>query len=425
MPAVVIDENRYKGARILVADDQETIISLIIRTVQDNFGCQLTTATSGDEALSALQAGTFDIFLTDMRMPGVHGLELIERAATSYPNMDVMVMTGYPSDFPYIEVIEAGAKDFLKKPFLSAELVAKLIRVLEERMMRHDLEVAHTKYRSLFDLSMDGQFLLTMDGLFLEDANEAICTLLGREKRELMGKPFADMLAAPDRERFNQWMGICAVSGKGTIGDLQIMSDDEAGIHMDVTITVVDADGERFAFLAFRDMTEKREVDRRLAEAAQVDELTGLYNKRTFTNRIEWAVSSAVESGAPLALLTVDLDNFKRCNDTHGHQVGDALLAEVGNVIRASIRTTAYDEGFRCGGDEFAVLLHNFVAGGPLVVAERMREKFEAVESYGTSMSIGIAEFKPGMTVSTLVRAADDALYGAKGQGKNAVCVAE
>lgn len=422
---MIIDEQRYTSARILVADDQDSIISLIVRTVESSFGCHVTTVGSGDDAITALEQSPFDIFLTDMRMPGLHGLELIEQVAKSCPNTDVMVMTGYPTDFPYIEVIEKGAKDFLKKPFLSAELVAKLMRVLEERKMRHDLEVAHTKYRSLFDLSMDGQFLLRLDNLIVEDANNAICTLLGKEKADVMGQPFVDMLAPADQDRFNQWMTICAISGKGTIGDLQVMRNNDAGIHVDVTITMVDADGEKFAFLAFRDMTEKREVDQRLAEAAQIDELTGLYNKRSFTNRIEWAVSSAAESGSPLALLMIDLDNFKQCNDTHGHQTGDKLLAEVGHVVKASIRATAYDEGFRCGGDEFSVLLHNFVEGGPKVVAERMREKFGSVESYGTSMSIGVAEFKPGMTVQSLVRAADTALYAAKGQGKNAVCVAE
>lgn len=422
---MILDENRYNSARILVADDQETIISLIERTVRENFRCHITSVGTGDDAIEALENAPFDIFLTDMRMPGLHGIELVKQVAKTAPDTHVLVMTGYPTDFPYIEVIENGAKDFLKKPFLSAELIAKLMRVLEERIMRHDLEVAHTKYRSLFDLSMDGKLLLTMDGLAVEDANQAMCGIVGRKKEELLKQPFLDMLAEDDRERFEQWMAISAVSGKGTIGDLRVMRGNDVGIHVDITITIVDADGEQFAFLSFRDMTEKREVEQRLAEAAQIDELTGLYNKRSFTNRIEWAVSSALASEARLALLTIDLDNFKQCNDTHGHPVGDRLLAAIGHVIKASIRTTAYDEGFRCGGDEFAVLIHNFVDGGPQVVADRMRAKFELVERYGTTMSIGIAEFRPGMNADELIRAADQALYAAKGQGKDAVCTAD
>ncbi len=414
----------YQDARILIADDQESIVALVSRTLEKVFGCEASVVSSGDEAIARLSEERFDVFLTDMRMPGIHGLSLIEQVTAKWPDMHVVAMTGYPSEFPYVEVVEAGAKDFLNKPFLAAELIAKLMRVLDERRMRHELEVTHKKYRSLFDLSMDGKVLLALNGLVIEDVNDAMCTLLGKSKGELLSHDFVDILVESDRERFNLWMGICRRSGKGTIGDLQVIRSNGTLIHVDATVTMVGADGEEFVFLAFRDMTEKREVEHRLAEAAQTDELTGLYNKRSFTNRIELAVSSANESDSRLALLLIDLDNFKQCNDTHGHQVGDKLLKAVGEVINASIRTTAYDEGFRCGGDEFAVLLHKFVDGGPMVVAERMREKFEEIDNYGTSMSIGVAEFDASMNVAAFIRAADDALYDAKGQGKNTVCVA-
>ena len=135
-------------------------------------------------------------------------------------------------------------------------------------------------------------------------------------------------------------------------------------------------------------------------------------------------MASAAEKGAPLALFMIDLDNFKQCNDTHGHQIGDLLLKNVGEVIKHSIRITAYDEGFRCGGDEFAVLLHDFCEGGTAVVANRMQEAFRAIERYGTSMSIGVAEFKPGMASRQLIEAADKALYEAKGQGKDTTAYA-
>ena len=414
----------YQDARILIADDQESIVAMVSRTLEKVFGCEVSVVSSGDEAISRLSEEPFDVFLTDMRMPGIHGLDLIERVTAEWPAMHVVAMTGYPSEFPYVEVVEVGAKDFLNKPFHAAELIAKLMRVLDERRMRHELEVAHKKYRSLFDLSMDGKLLLRLDGLAIEDANDAMCTLLGKSIGELLNNDFVDLLVESDRERFNLWMSVCQRSGKGTIGDLQIIRSSGTGIHVDATVTMVGADGEEFIFLAFRDMTEKREVETRLAEAAQSDALTGLFNKRSFSNRIELAVSSADEGESRLALLMIDLDNFKQCNDTHGHQVGDELLKAVGEVITASIRTTAYDEGFRCGGDEFAVLLHRFVDGGPMVVAERMREKFEQIENYGTSMSIGVAEYIPSMNVASFIRAADDALYNAKGQGKNVVCLA-
>lgn len=421
---LVSEADRFRQARILVADDQEGVATLIKRVIEDSFQCHIKTVPSGDEALAALEVEAFDVFLTDMRMPGVHGLELVERAVAAAPDMDILVMTGYPGDFPYVEVIEKGAMDFLNKPFLPAELQGKLIRVLREQHLRHDLLVAHGKFRSLFDLSMDGKLLIRVDDFIIEDANDAICEALAASRKEMLGREFVSFVAGTDQERFEQWMMLCARSGKGTMGDLQVCHPSGTLLHFDVTVTMVHAESVGYAFLAFRDITEKRETDRELAEAAQKDSLTGLNNKRTFTNRIEWAVASAAEKGASLALLMIDLDNFKQCNDTHGHQIGDTLLKNVGEVIKHSIRITAYDEGFRCGGDEFAVLLHNFCEGGLAVVADRMQEKFRAIERYGTSMSIGIAEFKPGMTSSQLIEAADKALYDAKAQGKNTTAYA-
>jgi len=418
------EAERFSQARILVADDQEGVVSLIRRVINDAFHCHIRTAATGDEALEALADGTYDVFLTDMRMPGTHGLDLVERAVAIAPEMNVLVMTGYPGDFPYVEVIEKGAMDFLNKPFLPAELQAKLIRVLREQHLRHDLLVAHGKYRSLFDLSMDGKLLIRQDDLVLEDANDAICEVLAKSSNEILGTSFLELVAVPDRERFEQWMQLCTHSGKGTMGDLQVLHPSGSMLHFDVTVTMVKAESVRYAFLAFRDITEKRETDKELAEAAQKDSLTGLFNKRSFTNRIEWAVASAYEKGSPLALFMIDLDNFKRCNDTHGHQIGDTLLKNVGEVIKHSIRITAYDEGFRCGGDEFAVLLHNFCEGGTAVVANRMQDAFRAIERYGTSMSIGVAEFKRGMTSRQLIEAADKALYDAKGQGKDTTAYA-
>lgn len=418
------ETERFREARILITDDQESVVTLIERVVRDAFSCHIDTTNTGDKAISLLQATPYDVFVTDMKMPGLHGLELIAKALEACPDMHILVMTGYPGDFPYVEVIHHGAKDFLNKPFPPAELEAKLFRVLRERHLRHDLMVAHKKYRSLFDLSMDGKLLLNLDDLRIEDVNDAYCSVLGIDKKEIVGTCFPDALEATDRERFEMWLGICSRSGKGTMGDLQVKHTNDRCLHFDVTVTMVHADSEQFAFLDFKDITEKQEVDRRLADAAQKDALTSLYNKRSFTNRIEWAVASASEKAAPLALLLIDLDNFKRCNDTHGHQTGDTLLKSVGDVIKRSIRITVYDEGFRCGGDEFAVLLHNFAPSGFSVVAERMQSEFAKVERYGTTMSIGVAEFRAGMTSSTLIEAADKALYAAKAKGKDAICYA-
>ena len=122
---------------------------------------------------------------------------------------------------------------------------------------------------------------------------------------------------------------------------------------VDISVTFIKEQSEEVVFLAFKDVTAKRGIDERLADAAQKDVLTGLYNKRSYQNRIEWVTSKARQKESDLALLVIDLDNFKKCNDTYGHQTGDKILQSVGRVIVKCIRGGDSDQGFRVGGDEF------------------------------------------------------------------------
>jgi len=225
--------------------------------------------------------------------------------------------------------------------------------------------------------------------------------------------------------RMQAWMGACSHVGRGTLADVKLDRNGTKA-YVDVTATFITAGGDPLVYITFKDVTERREVEAKLADAAQKDELTGLYNKRTYHQRLDGAVqrSIAAKTEAPLALLLIDLDNFKRCNDTYGHQIGDKLLMTVGDAIHASIRST--DLGFRCGGDEFSVLLVGSPPEGCRRVAERMQEEFAKFENYGTTMSIGVASFDRARdnNSDSLIRRADEALYRAKRAGKNAVEVA-
>jgi diguanylate cyclase (GGDEF)-like protein len=161
-------------------------------------------------------------------------------------------------------------------------------------------------------------------------------------------------------------------------------------------------------------------VQQKLAEAANTDAMTGLYNQGRFHARVNWAVTDALRRGRPLSLMFIDLDNFKRCNDTHGHPTGDALLRDVSRVLTSCSRSVD-DEGFRLGGDEFALLLRGAELGVADRVATRVRDAFSQVERYGTTMSIGLAQLAEGMDADALTAAADEALYKAKASGKDTI----
>lgn len=409
-------------AAVLVADDQESITQFMEQVLRVRVGCKVYTAQTGDEAIARLENTPIDVLVTDMRMPGLHGLELLRSVRDRFPKTGIIVITGYPEDFPYVEVMHAGADDFIRKPFPQGELEAKLIRLLREQQIQRARALAESKYRSLFELSAEGMVLLDAESNVILDANKAFHTLLGLEPESLEGEAIGNLFPEADRARMEQWLQVCSRRGGGTMADIMLSRDAGAPeIHLDVTASFIAAELGRIVFLTFKDITEKREVEQRLAEAAQKDALTGLFNKRSFQSHLAGALARAASKNRPVCLLMIDLDNFKQCNDKHGHQVGDRLLSDVGKVVQKSIRGAMPDEGFRYGGDEFSIILHETSMEGGVLVAQRMQSEYDHLERYGTTMSIGIAECMGELTPEAFVRMADAALYQAKNSGRNAI----
>lgn len=416
---------RYASARVLVVDDETDIAEQVCRILRLGLRCEVERADTGEAAVARLRDQHFDLIITDMRMPGTHGLHLVYAYREARPGASIVVMTGYPVDFPFVDVTKAGAEDIISKPFMSEELQAKAIRILEARIERHQRKMAERKYKSLFELSIDGMLLLEHAERRVVDVNPTFCEMTGRAPDAVLGSSVLDLFDAADRGRFNIWLDFCAQAGRGMLGDLTLLHADGSPRGVDITATFIEFEGESLIFLQFKDVTERREVARRLVDAAQRDELTGMYNKRSFQTRIEDMLDRARDGRlTALSLLLIDLDNFKACNDNHGHQAGDAVLKLVGGAIHGSIRHGGGDVGFRFGGDEFAVLLEGARREEAMIVAGRIREHFTREETYGTTMSIGLAVYTRDMDSGELIRQADAALYQAKGAGKNTIHVA-
>ncbi|MGA7815980.1 putative bifunctional diguanylate cyclase/phosphodiesterase [Caballeronia sp.] len=171
------------------------------------------------------------------------------------------------------------------------------------------------------------------------------------------------------------------------------------------------------AFNQMRDGIAERE--RRITDLAYLDRLTGLPNRALFSERLQQAISEALRLGSALSVMMMDLDRFKYVNDTLGHHIGDLLLHEVGNRLRASLPSTS-DTIARLGGDEFAVLLPTDDAQSAQLVATRLLEALEhplMIEGQivDVGASIGIVSYpNNGTDMNTLLRRADVAMYTAK-----------
>lgn len=170
---------------------------------------------------------------------------------------------------------------------------------------------------------------------------------------------------------------------------------------------------------------DSMQARRRIRALAETDDLTGIANRRYFRRQLPQEIERARTYRLPLALLMIDVDDFKQINDTFGHVVGDVVLSELCGMMRESLRTPDFIA--RYGGDEFAVILsHTDLAGAAGVAARilsQLREvtiEIDAEHAISCSVSIGVAELKPDDTSGRdLIRRADDRLYEAKRQGKN------
>jgi diguanylate cyclase (GGDEF)-like protein len=170
--------------------------------------------------------------------------------------------------------------------------------------------------------------------------------------------------------------------------------------------------------------------NRTLAEVSSRDVLTGLYNRWYVIEKIDSEINRAIRHGSPMSLLMLDIDHFKRINDTWGHSAGDEVLKGVGQLLRDSCRV--YDVPGRYGGEEFCIVLPETQLGNTAVVAERIRKRFESTElSCGgeavvVTASIGIAGMdEPAsneiLSPAALIDRADRALYSAKSRGRNRI----
>ena len=163
-----------------------------------------------------------------------------------------------------------------------------------------------------------------------------------------------------------------------------------------------------------------------LQRSATMDPLTGVFNTRFFHEVLTREAARSQRHNTSLSLLMMDLDNFKVINDTHGHVVGDKVLVQVARILNSCVRKV--DLVFRCGGDEFGVVLPATTADGALHVGEKILEKIQSSnvpKSLGfkgeTTVSIGIAEYRAGSPAESLIADADQALYASKRESKNTI----
>jgi diguanylate cyclase (GGDEF)-like protein/PAS domain S-box-containing protein len=429
-----------KQELVLVADDDPTM-RILVREALEPHGLDVIEVESGAAALEAFARHEPDLVLLDVQMPGMDGYEVCARIRL-HPgarHTPVMMMTGLDDVESIRRAYEAGATDFVTKPIpwlILSHRVRYLLRaaenVAELRRSRERLTAAQR-------LARMGSWELDFETRELFGSEEALA-LFGLAPHEGPIDPAVveRVIHPDDLPVLRAALLACLQGGESLHQDFRVTLPDglERLIHAQAQL-VLDASGHRLGVEGtLQDVTERRRAEEQIRYLAYHDALTGLGNRLLFKERLGLALAQARRNESAIGILFLDLDHFKRINDTLGHSVGDLLLQGVADRLVASVRdsdtvarTTAADSAAaisRLGGDEFTILLSDVKDAQDLAkVARRVLETFARpfnLEGHEIviSGSIGIAAWPmDGDDVETLLRNADTAMYHAKDRGRN------
>jgi diguanylate cyclase (GGDEF)-like protein/PAS domain S-box-containing protein len=305
------------------------------------------------------------------------------------------------------------------------------------------LVTADHPFRMFVENMRDGAATVSSDGLILF-ANQQLANMLLYPREALIGLPLAAFIPGDNPDRSQELLSAGEI---GTTTELELLNIDGVAVSVRIGSSPLDLDGDNLTCLTITDLSSQKAQDReiamlglaqaeqlvnlRVAQAALVeqathDALTRLPNRAVLVDRIGQALIQATRSDRCTAVLFVDLDEFKHVNDVQGHAAGDALLRNVAERLRRSVRSM--DTVARIGGDEFVVLapgvdteVHAVEIGNQLLGAlAQPRDAGE--EGVGIAASIGIAVSVGGRgTAEILLQEADDAMYQAKALGKGRV----
>ena len=449
-------------ARVLVVDDIPSNIKLLeARLVAEYF--DVGSATNGQEALEQIAAQEPDIVLLDVMMPGMDGFEVCRRIKGNpkTAHIPVVMVTALDQTSDRVAGLDAGADDFLTKPVDEASLFARVRSLVRLKIMTDELRMREATgtgmglgdpAATLSENIPSGKILL------IEDRPEAASLFgaaLGSAHTLVHLERFEETLAHARAGDFD--LIIVSLSLRGFDGlrlCSQLRSLPEAR-NAPILVLVSEADKRKLnqalemgvndyltrpidrneLVARVRTQLRKKLYSDRLrqnvhlsVEMAMTDQLTGLYNRRYMARHLETLLSGLPSSGKTLAFLIMDVDHFKRVNDSYGHDVGDEILREFARRIGANIR--GHDLACRFGGEEFVIIMPETDVATARPVAERLRASIESAPfsvsrapgALNITVSIGVAGAEGARdTADALLRRADQALYRAKHTGRNRV----
>ena len=421
---------------VLVADD-DPVMRLLMRQMLTQVGLDVIEAEDGVQALASYKHSGPDLVMLDVDMPAMDGFAVCReiRHQEAGGTVPIIMVTGGDELEAVTRAYEVGATDFISKPINWPILGHRVLYVLRASDAIARLRIADAHNRAVLAAIPDTFFRLNREGYYLDyeqghdaSAGFSISNCVGSHIRDVLPPEIAARL-------LDKAHAVLATQHIGSV-DYTLTHEDSTR-HFEARLVATGAD-EVLGLV--RDISERKRTEEQIRRLAYCDSLTGIPNRQAFLETLERELLRSKEHDKKFAVLFMDLDAFKRINDTLGHDVGDHLLKVVSERLRETIRpsdlvlraehefesSSGGSNLARLGGDEFTILIPDLErVEDALNVAHRVKEAMrrpfmiEGHEIFVTA-SIGISLYpEDGEDCNSLLKYADTAMYHAKNCGKN------
>lgn len=360
-----------------------------------------------------------DLTLVEFDLPGGDGLQLCERIFERDEDAALIVMAEEFMPEALHQVIELGVDAYLPKPLSPGPVLDAIRRSVRERFRVLDLKMANMVF-----LDASEGIVVTDESSQILAVNPAFAEITGYSADEAVGKRTNMLASGMHGPEFYRRMWQVLVTQGRWAGEVINRRKDGSCYPQWLSISTVERSGGRRCYIGLiSDITERKREEERIRKMAHFDALTGLPNRVLFEDRLQRAILRAQRYKLSLAVLFIDLDHFKKINDSWGHGAGDEVLRVVAQRMTSVLRMS--DTVSRRGGDEFVVMLdlHKHPEGVAKVCCKLIDEIGKPISWESAQLtvgaSIGVAMYPDDASeLDPLLAAADTALYEAKAAGR-------
>ncbi len=409
--------------RVLLVEDDEDDYVIIRELLSEIEELDLEWVSDYDEAVSAIGREEHDVCLLDYRLGGRSGLDLLRAASERGHTTPMILLTGRGDRELDLEAMQAGASGYLVKGQIDAPLLERSIRYAFAQALKV-LSESERRFRTLVQNGSDIVTVLDARGN-IRYQSPSVGRVLGHDAEEMLGKGAFEYVHPEDATLVRKiFASNLTVPGVHEPVSMRVRHADGSWRHMEaIANNLLDEPSVGGIVLNSRDVTERKALEERLAYQAFHDALTGLPNRSMIMAGLERALERSEEGRGEIAVLFMDLNNFKLVNDSLGHAAGDEALVEVARRLNECLGTGGVAARF--GGDEFVILLEDLASEGEATeVARRIVEALDVPFQLGDkevffSASVGaVLGATSGLRdAASLLRAADVALHRSKATG--------